>query len=79
MRLANAADWLGDIANAMPRTRAAAPERRKGFRLRLVDATSICHPGADRTSWRLHVGYDLEAGRVDTVELTECNTRAKKS
>lgn len=71
LRLANAADWLGDIANAMLRTRAAAPERRKGFRLRLGDATSICHPGADRTSWRLHVGYDLEAGRIDTVELTD--------
>lgn len=71
MRLANSGDWLGDIADAMLKARAVAPERRTGFRLRLVDATSICHPGADRTSWRLHVGYDLGAGRVDTVDLTD--------
>ena len=71
MRLANAADWLGDIASAMLRARAAAPRQRKGFRLRLVDATSICQPGADRANWRLHVGYDLEAGRIDTVDLTD--------
>src|SRR5262249_4443908 len=28
-------------------------------------------PGADRTTWRLHVGYDLASGQVDQVELTD--------
>ena len=32
---------------------------------------SICQPGADRTTWRLHVGYDLATGQVDHIELTD--------
>lgn len=71
MRLAGAGNWLGDIASALVGARLASPGRGKGFRLRLVDATSLCHPGADRTSWRLHVSYDLEAGRIDGVALTD--------
>jgi hypothetical protein len=39
--------------------------------LRALDATSICQPGADGTTWRLHVGYDLATGQVDQLELTD--------
>src|SRR6202035_2080555 len=42
-----------------------------GYRLRALDGTSICEPGADRTTWRLHVGYDLATGQVDQLELTD--------
>jgi len=45
--------------------------RWAGYRLRALDGTSICEPGADRISWRLHVGYDLAAGQVDQVDLTD--------
>jgi hypothetical protein len=72
-RLCNAAPWLGDIVAALAaRQTATLPGRRwAGYRLRALDATTICQPGADRTSWRLHVGYDLATGQVDQIELTD--------
>jgi hypothetical protein len=72
-RLCNAAPWLGDIVAALiSRQRAGLPARHwAGYRLRALDATAICQPGADRTSWRLHVGYDLATGQVDHVALTD--------
>jgi hypothetical protein len=71
-RLCKAAPWLGDIAAALIAEQTKVPARRwAGYRLRALDGTSICHPGADRTTWRLHVGYDLAAGQVDQLELTD--------
>ena len=72
-RLCNAAPWLGDIVAALAaRQEAILPGKRwAGYRLRALDATTICQPGADRTSWRLHVGYDLATGQVDQIELTD--------
>lgn len=72
-RLCNAAPWLGDIVAAvLARQQAPLAARRwAGYRLRALDATAICQPGADRTSWRLHVGYDLATRQVDQVELTD--------
>src|SRR5258708_9488563 len=52
--------------------RTKAPTKRwAGYGLRVLDGTSICQPGADRTTWRLHVGYDLATGQVDQLELTD--------
>ena len=45
--------------------------RWAGYRLRALDGTSVCRPGADNTTWRLHVGYDLATGQVDQLELTD--------
>jgi IS4 transposase len=71
-RLAKAACWLGDIVGGLIAKQAKAPAGRwAGHRLRALDATSICQPGADRTTWRLHVGYDLATGQVDHIELTD--------
>ena len=71
-RLAKAADWLGDVMGALIAEQATAPVGRwAGHRLRALDGTSICHPGADRTTWRLHVGYDLASGQVDHIALTD--------
>jgi len=71
-RLSKAASWLGDIVAALVAEQAKVPAGRwAGHRLRALDATSICQPGADRTTWRLHVGYDLATGQVDHVELTD--------
>src|SRR6266849_9702201 len=71
-RLCKAAPWLGDIVAALIAEQAKVPAGRwAGHRLRALDATSICQPGADRTTWRLHVGYDLATGQVDHVELTD--------
>lgn len=79
-RLEKAADWLGDIVRALlgeqaevpTQVRAKVPSGRwAGYRLRALDATAICAPGADRTTWRLHVGYNLAVGQVDQIELTD--------
>jgi hypothetical protein len=71
-RLCKAAPWLGDIVAALIAEQAKVPARRwAGYRLRALDGTSICQPGADRTTWRLHVGYDLATGQVDQLELTD--------
>ncbi len=71
-RLCKAGPWLGDILAALIAERAKMPARRwAGYRLRALDGTSICEPGADRTTWRLHVGYDLASGQVDQLELTD--------
>ncbi|MDW6025579.1 IS4 family transposase [Mesorhizobium sp. BAC0120] len=71
-RLCKAAPWLGDIVAALLGDQADLPKGRwAGYRLRALDATSICEPGADRTTWRLHVGYDLASGQVDQIELTD--------
>src|SRR3981189_2922908 len=71
-RLCKAAPWLGDIVAALIAEQAKVPAGRwTGYRLRALDGTSICQPGADRTTWRLHVGYDLATGQVDQLELTD--------
>jgi hypothetical protein len=71
-RLCKAAPWLGDIVAALIAEQAKVPAGRwAGYRLRALDGTSICQPGADRTTWRLHVGYDLATRQVDQLELTD--------
>ena len=71
-RLGKAAPWLGDIVAALIAEKAKVSAGRWiGHRLRVLDGTTICQPGADRTTWRLHVGYDLASGQVDHVELTD--------
>jgi len=71
-RLCKAAPWLGDIVAALLAQQATMPAKRwAGYRLRAIDATAICQPGADRTTWRLHVGFDLASGQVDHIALTD--------
>jgi hypothetical protein len=71
-RLCKAAPWLGDMVAALIAEQTKAPAKRwAGYRLRALDGTSICQPGADRTTWRLHVGYDLATAQVDQLELTD--------
>ena len=78
-RLRGADAWLGQVVQALLAERLPAPvmpalPSALGTRARrclLVDATCLCAPGADRTSWRLHVGYDLQAGRAVQVSLTD--------
>lgn len=70
-RLGNAADWLELIVKRLVEDAQEQPGGLwAGWRLRLVDATAICHPGADRTSWRLHVRYGLSGG-VENIDLTD--------
>ena len=71
-RLCKASGWLGDLVAALLAEQGSAPVGRwAGYRLRAIDATSICAPGADRTTWRLHAAYDLATGQIDHLELTD--------
>jgi hypothetical protein len=70
-RLGNAADWLGFIARRLlEESRPQISGAWAGWRLRVIDASAICHPGANGITWRLHVSYDLSGG-VDDFELTD--------
>lgn len=71
-RLCKAAPWLGDMVAAIIAKQVQLPVGRwAGYRLRALDGPSICQPGADRTTWRLHVGYDLATGQADQIVLTD--------
>jgi hypothetical protein len=71
-RLKKASGWFGDLVGALLAEQPALPVGRwAGYRLRAIDASSICAPGADRTTWRLHAGYDLATGQIDHIELTD--------
>ena len=77
-RLCKAAPWLGDILAALIAEQTKMSGGRcAGYRLRVLDGTAICQPGADRTTWRLHVGYDLATGQVDQLELTDVHGAEK--
>src|SRR5258708_21510814 len=71
-RLCKAAPWLGDIVAALISQQSTLPTKRwAGYRLRAIDATAICQPGADRTTCRLHVGYGLASALVDQIAPTD--------
>ena len=72
VRLCKAAPWLGELVAALLSEQAGLSQRRwAGYRLRVLDATAICEPGADRTTWRLHIGLDLASRQLDQAELTD--------
>jgi hypothetical protein len=65
--------WLlGElIAAPRPPAGAAASGAR---RVRLIDATRLRHPGGTGDDWRVHFAYDLTAGRMDEVVVTDQHT-----
>jgi hypothetical protein len=67
--LRRSATWLGHLLGAQLAQRAQCREV-KGFRLRLVDATTVSAPGSQGTDWRVHLGFDLGSLSIDSVELT---------
>jgi hypothetical protein len=71
-RLCNAEAWLGGIVAALLEKRIKLRNYRlNGHRLCAIDATTLCEPGADRTTWRVHVAYDVTSGGVEQLELTD--------
>ena len=71
-RLKHSGDWLGYLVGRVLAERMPAPTQAgAGYRLRLIDATTISAPGSQGTDWRLHVAYDLEEIRISEVELTD--------
>ena len=72
-RLAAANLWLlwllSDLVSAPPRTDLLLASRRG--RILLIDATTLRQPGGTGDDWRLHTAYDLRAGRLCQVALTD--------
>lgn len=67
--LRRSAGWLGLLLGAKLAERAEC-RQIQGFRLRLVDATTVSAPGSQGTDWRVHLGFDLGSLSIDAVELT---------
>ena len=63
--------WMvQEMASGMalpPSTDALLPGRR----VRLVDGSSVCEPGATGSTWRLHYALDLRTLSCDEVHVTE--------
>lgn len=72
-RLRRSNDWLlwllGELVTA-PET-PALPWPRPAGRLVLVDASPLGQPGGTGDDWRLHLAYDLLAGRMHQVSVTD--------
>jgi hypothetical protein len=73
-RLKQAAPWMSHLVAAVLAERMPARLRAgAGYRLRLIDATTISAPGSRGTDWRLHVAYDLGQARISEVDLTDAH------
>lgn len=70
-RVRDSAPWLAELL-----TQVLAPETQpidSGLRLRVVDATVLCGPGATGTDWRVHAVSNPETGRLCSFELTDAH------
>jgi hypothetical protein len=72
-RLRTSNDWLlwllGELLAAPEAP--ALPCPRPASRLILVDASTLGQPGGTGDDWRLHLAYDLLAGRMHQVSVTD--------
>jgi Transposase DDE domain len=62
--------WLVGELSAVPHA-PAPPVPRPDGRLLLVDASCLRQPGGTGDDWRLHLAYDLLAGRMHQVCVTD--------
>ena len=69
-RLCQSQVWIGRLIVLVLLAGKLSIPGRKGYRIRLFDASLICQPGSKKANWRLHLSFDLSAGRIDAVQLT---------
>jgi hypothetical protein len=62
--------WLLSEVIATPEVPELALPHRPG-RVLLVDASRLRHPGGTGDDWRWHLAYDLRAGRMSQVSVTD--------
>jgi hypothetical protein len=74
-RFRNGADWLGHVLALKLADHASFPAEHAptGFRIRLIDATSITRQGGTGTDWRVHLTLDLSRLKIDEVDLTDAS------
>ena len=72
-RLRHSASWLGHLLAIKLAERASPPRLSSAhsLRLRLVDATTISHPGSHGTDWRVHLSFNLQRLEIDDIQLTD--------
>jgi len=68
-RLCHAEVWLERVLASVLEQQ--VPPSICRFRLRIVDATTLTGPGADRPDWRLHVLSEPSTGRLSAVRITD--------
>lgn len=69
-RLGRANPWLAWLLSQLIAQAEATVPRAQGRRIRLVDATRLRQWRGTVDDWRLHLSYDLCAGRMDQVVVT---------
>jgi hypothetical protein len=68
-RVRDSSAWLSELLTQILASEVKPVD--SGLRLRIVDATVLCGPGATGTDWRVHVLSDPATGRFCSVELTD--------
>lgn len=61
---------VGLLRELCTRLVAGQGDRLAGWRLVLVDATTVCRHRSQGTDFRVHMNYDASQGRISGVELT---------
>jgi hypothetical protein len=70
-RLRRCGDWFGWMVDQLTgEVRQTAWPVLPGRRVRLVDGSIVCEPGATGSTWRLHYAIDLARLRCDEVHVT---------
>ena len=75
-RLRGCAAWFEWMAREMAAGMAlplAAHSLLPGRRVRLIDGSSVCEPGATGSTWRLHYALNLHTLSCDEVHVTEAD------
>jgi len=76
-RLKASSEWLRWLAVNLKQEwinqRSTIVEEKK-LSLKIVDATTICEPGATGTTWRIHYAISLPSLRCEEVQLTSPKT-----
>jgi hypothetical protein len=70
-RLSHCQEWMGWLIVTVLVAGKVSLPKHPGIRLRLFDASSISQPGSQKADWRLHLGFDLSAGRMTDIQLTD--------
>ena len=70
-RLQSATTWLERLIAEVLDDALHSRPGLNGYRLRIVDATAICGPGAKGIDWRVHVLIDPSSGRLASVGITD--------
>ncbi len=70
-RLRGCHRWLGVLIVAYLERQKICFPARTGWHLRLLDASTVSHPGSRGADWRLHVSFDLGQACLNQVQLTD--------